>query len=212
MSNTGRINQSVTVSEYNTEHSKLFCALQALCLLHCSDVLHDSHRKVCTRCPQNLANPRDEECSCTAGTAHHLSCGPLAGVTSCPCSSARAAAPACSPGSPGLSVPWHPIPETARSLFCSWGLQQRAPWGLCQKHLEQEDSLYLLLPTSECREGGVSPGVGAAPHGGWESWGSSCSLGPLTLLREERTLAYGTGNIKPFTGHGCIKFKDQLQF
>lgn len=114
MSNTGKINQSVTVSEYNTEHSKLFCALQALCLLHCSDVLHDSHRKVCTRCPQNLANPRDEECSCTAGTAHHLSCGPLAGVTSCPCSSAQGSSTCLQPKVPRAECAMAPHPRNCQ--------------------------------------------------------------------------------------------------
>lgn len=156
---------------------------RALCLLHCSDVLCDSHSKACTRCPENLAKPGDEECSCTAGTAHHhLSCGTLAGGTS------RTVCAAVPRGAAPAWVCHGPPSQKCHECVLVMGAAAKGSQGsgLCQKHLEQEHSL-VLLPTSECRVGG------------WEPWGSACSLGPLTLLKWESTLGYGNGNIKPLT-------------
>lgn len=141
---------------------------RAFCLLHCSDVLRDTHRKVCTRYHQNLANPGDEECSCTAGTAHYLSCWALTGVTSrtlpvqqCPGEQDLPAAH----GPQGWVCHGTPSQKLPLSMFCSWGLQQRA--------LRVEDfvkSTWNRTPFSFCyiqvsaERVGVSQGLGLLPH------------------------------------------------
>lgn len=107
-----------------------FMCCRALCLLYCSDVLRDSHSKVCTRCPQNLANPGDEECSCdgqliTSALGLWLVAAAAVSVQQCPQSSACLQPPV-----PRAGCAMAPRPRNCHQLVLLMGMLQGALSGL----------------------------------------------------------------------------------